>query len=133
MASMFEKLQPSNPEREVSHDDVEDWIHADKGIVQSRTVADGALIDAVMNPDPEIKTLDNESFRRINRHTEYFVDQSCRRVFYTPEVRRKPAMLPGTGSDATTYNFHLQIIYIITDRVTISSNRCPTKTILHFY
>jgi len=47
------KLELSNPEREVSHEDVEDWIPAYKGIVQSRTVADGALIDAVMNPSPE--------------------------------------------------------------------------------
>ena len=53
MASIFEKLELSNPEREVSHEDVEDWIPAYKGIVQSRTVADGALIDAVMNPSPE--------------------------------------------------------------------------------
>jgi hypothetical protein len=96
MESMFEKLEPSSPECEVSHEDVEDWIHADKGIVVSRTIADGALIDAVMNPHPESKTLDNESFRRRNRHREYFVDQSCRRLFYTPDVRRKPAMLPDT-------------------------------------
>ena len=104
---MFEKLEPSNPEWEVSHEDVEDWIHAYKGIVVSRTVAEGALINAVMNPDPESKTLDNESLRRRNGHREYFVDQNCRHLFYTSEVRRKPATLPGTGSDAATYNFHL--------------------------
>ena len=86
---------------------MEEWILADKGIIQSRTVADGALIDTVMNPDPGSKTLDNESFRRRNRHREYFVDQSCRRVFYTSEVRRTPATLQGTGSDAATWNFHL--------------------------
>ena len=107
MASMFEKLEPSHPECEVSHEDVEDWIHADKGIVESRTVADGALIDAVMNPGTESKTFDSGSFRRRNRHREYFVDQSGLRVFYASEVRRKPATLSGTGSDAATYNFHV--------------------------
>jgi hypothetical protein len=61
MASMFEKQESSNPESEVSHEDVEDWIHADKETIESRSIADVALIDAVMNPDPESKTLDNES------------------------------------------------------------------------
>jgi hypothetical protein len=58
---MFEELEHSKPECEVSHEDVEDWIHADKGIVVSRIMAYGALIDTVMNPNPESKTRENES------------------------------------------------------------------------
>ena len=44
MALMFEKkLERSNLECEASHEDVEDWIYADNGIAQSRTLADAAL------------------------------------------------------------------------------------------
>ena len=44
-----------------THDDVEDWINVDKGIVLSRAVADMALIDAVMNPNPDRKSLEKAS------------------------------------------------------------------------
>jgi hypothetical protein len=77
MASMFEKLEPSNPECEVSHEDVEYWIRADKGTTESRTIADVALIYAVMKPDPESETLDNESFRR---------KKTLQRIFRGPKL-----------------------------------------------
>jgi hypothetical protein len=44
----------------LSHVDVEEYIDADEGIVGSCTIADGDLINAVMDPDPESKMLDNE-------------------------------------------------------------------------
>jgi hypothetical protein len=40
---------------------VEEWGDADKGTVVSRTIADGDLINDVMNSDAESKTLANES------------------------------------------------------------------------
>jgi hypothetical protein len=54
---MFEKLDPSNPECEASQVDVEDWIDADEGIVLSHTLANEDLINAIVNPDSESKTL----------------------------------------------------------------------------
>ena len=45
--SMFEKLNTSNPECEVSQVDVEVWTDAGKGIAVSRTEADGDLVKAV--------------------------------------------------------------------------------------
>lgn len=38
---------------------MEEWVDAGKGIVVSLTIADGDLINGVMNPDAEIKTLEN--------------------------------------------------------------------------
>jgi hypothetical protein len=61
MVSIFTILALLNPECEVSQVDVEEWINADKGIEVSRTIADEDLINAVTNPEPESKTLDNES------------------------------------------------------------------------
>ena len=40
---------------------MEEWIDADRGIIVSRTVADGNLINAVTGPDSESKTLESES------------------------------------------------------------------------
>jgi len=57
VVSLFEILDPSNPECEVSQVDVEEWIDADKGIVFSHTIADENLTNAVMNPNSESKTL----------------------------------------------------------------------------
>jgi hypothetical protein len=57
VVSMFEKLDHSNPERETSWIDVEEWIDADEGIVLSHTVADEDLINAVANPDSESITV----------------------------------------------------------------------------
>jgi len=53
----------------VSHKDVEEWIDADKEIVVWRTIAEGALIDAVMNPNYESKKKNSweRIFRRKNR------------------------------------------------------------------
>ena len=49
LVSMFEKLDTSIPECQVSQVYMEEWIDANKGIV-SRTIADEHLINAVMNP-----------------------------------------------------------------------------------
>jgi hypothetical protein len=54
---MFEKLDPSNPECEASQVDVEEWTDADEGIVLSHTIANEDLINAVVDPDSESKTL----------------------------------------------------------------------------
>ena len=40
---------------------MEEWIDAGKGIVVLRTIANGDLINGVMNPDAESKTLENVS------------------------------------------------------------------------
>jgi len=40
VVSLFEILNPSNPECEASQVDVEEWVDADKGIVLSRSIAD---------------------------------------------------------------------------------------------
>jgi hypothetical protein len=40
VVSLFEILDTSNPECEVSRLDTEEWIDADKGIVLSHTIAD---------------------------------------------------------------------------------------------
>lgn len=40
---------------------MEESVDAGKGIVVSRTIADGDLINGVMNPDSERKTLENDS------------------------------------------------------------------------
>jgi len=61
MVSMSEKMNPSNPESEVSQEDVEEWGDADKGIVVSHTIAVEDLINAVMNPASESKPLENQS------------------------------------------------------------------------
>jgi len=37
-----------------------EWIDAGKGIVVSSTIADGDIINGVMNPDADTKTLENE-------------------------------------------------------------------------
>jgi len=57
VVSLFEILDSSNPECEVSQVDVEEWIDADKGIVFSYTIAGENLTNAVMNPNSESKTL----------------------------------------------------------------------------
>ena len=57
VVSLFEVLDPSNPECEASRVDVEEWIDADKEIVLSHTIADENLINAVMNPNFASKTL----------------------------------------------------------------------------
>ena len=44
-----------------SESDVEECIEAGKGISVSCTTADEDLINAVLNPDSESKTLENES------------------------------------------------------------------------
>ena len=54
-------MVPSNPTCEVSRVDVEEWIDADIWIEVSRTIAYEDLINAVMNPDSERKTLENIS------------------------------------------------------------------------
>jgi hypothetical protein len=61
MVSMFEKLDPSSAEREVSQVDAEERIDEGKGIEVSFIVADDDLINAVMNSGSESKTLENES------------------------------------------------------------------------
>ena len=70
MVSMFEKLDSSNPECEVSQVDVEEWIDVVKVIEVQRAIADGDLINAVMNPDSESKTLANKS-----SHEEIITDK----------------------------------------------------------
>ena len=57
VVSLFEIQDPSNHECEVSRVDVEERIDADKGIVLSHTIADENLINAVMYPNFERKTL----------------------------------------------------------------------------
>jgi len=54
---MFETLDPSNPECEVSQVDVEEWIDAGKGIVVAHTIVDGVLINAVYEPRLKVKFL----------------------------------------------------------------------------
>jgi len=61
MVLMSEKMDPSNPESEVTQEDVEEWGDADKGIVMSRIIAVEDLINAVMNPASESKPLENQS------------------------------------------------------------------------
>jgi len=61
MVLMFEKLDPSDAECEVSQVDAEERIEKGKGIEVSRTVANEDLINAVMNSGSESKTLENES------------------------------------------------------------------------
>ena len=56
---MSAKTDPSNPESEVSQEDVEEWGDADKGIVVSLTIAVEDLINAVMNPASEGKPPEN--------------------------------------------------------------------------
>jgi hypothetical protein len=58
---MFEKLDPSSAEREVSQVDAEERIDEGKGIEVSLIIADDDLINAVMNSGSESKTLENES------------------------------------------------------------------------
>jgi hypothetical protein len=66
MVSMSEKMDPSNPKSEVSHEDVEEWGNADKGILVSCTIATEDLINAVMNPTSESKPLENLSSDKEN-------------------------------------------------------------------
>jgi hypothetical protein len=40
---------------------MEEWIDADTGIIVSRAIADGNLINAVTSPDSESKTPESES------------------------------------------------------------------------
>jgi hypothetical protein len=81
---------------------MEEWIDADPGIIVSRTVADGNLINAVTSPHSESKTLEIESTdEEIVR--ENFFGRSYQRVFYTSAVNQTPAMLLGTGRNAATY------------------------------
>jgi hypothetical protein len=54
-------MVPLNPKCEVRQVDLEKWIDADKGIEVSRTIADEDLINAVINPEPGSKTLENKS------------------------------------------------------------------------
>jgi hypothetical protein len=61
MVSLYKKLNPSNPEFEVSQVDVEVWTDAGKGSAVSRTVADVDLFNAFLSPFSESKILDNES------------------------------------------------------------------------
>jgi len=57
VVSLFEILDLSNREHEASQVHVEEWFGADKGIVLSHTIADENLINAVMNPNSESKSL----------------------------------------------------------------------------
>ena len=61
MVSLYEKLNPSKPECEVSQVNVEVWTDAGKGSAVSRTVADVDSTNAFMSPDSGSKILDNES------------------------------------------------------------------------
>jgi hypothetical protein len=60
MVLMFEKLDSSDAECEVSQVDTEERIDEGKGIEVSCTTANGDLINAVMNTGSENETLENE-------------------------------------------------------------------------
>jgi hypothetical protein len=60
MVLMFEKLDPSDAEHEVSQVDAEERIDDGKGIEVSRTIANEDLINVVMNSGSENKILGNE-------------------------------------------------------------------------
>jgi hypothetical protein len=60
MVLMFEKLDSSYAEREMSRVDAEERIDEGKGIEVSCTITNGDLINAVMNTGSENKTLENE-------------------------------------------------------------------------
>ena len=127
MASMFEKLKHSNPECEVSHEDVEDWIHADKGIVVTRTIAGRALIDADMNQTLKVKLL------RTNRSDE---ETATEMIHRGPKLPTRTLHLRSSPKAVHVTRTQLRIIFIYkssTDRITISSKRFPHKIILHFY
>jgi hypothetical protein len=61
MVLMFEKLDPSRAEREVSQVNPEERIDEGKGIEVPLIIADDDLINAVMNSGCESKTLENKS------------------------------------------------------------------------
>jgi len=61
MVSLYEKLNSSKPECELSQVDVEVWADAGKGTAVSSTVADVDSIHTFLSPDSESKVLDNES------------------------------------------------------------------------
>jgi len=60
MVLMFEKLDTSDVEHEVSQVDAEERIDDGKGIEVSRTIANEDLINVVMNSGSENKILGNE-------------------------------------------------------------------------
>jgi hypothetical protein len=70
MESMFEKLDPSNPEYEGSQVDVEEWIDVGKGIEMQCAIAYEDLINTVTNQTLKAKLLrtDKSSDEEIVRH-----------------------------------------------------------------
>jgi hypothetical protein len=64
---MFEKLDPSNTECEVSQVEAEERIDANKGIEVSHTITDEDLINSLMNLGSESKTLENEFSDKLSQ------------------------------------------------------------------
>jgi hypothetical protein len=104
MASMCEKLDPSNTECEGSQVDVEEWIDVGTGIEMQRAIADEDLINAVMNPDSERKTLENKSsdeeIVRDKISWSKAVDVYCTTVKFT-----ESQSCYSTGSNALHFTF----------------------------
>ena len=61
MVSLYEKLNTSNPEWELSQVDVEVWTDAGKGTNVSSTLTDVQSFNTFLSPVNESKILDNES------------------------------------------------------------------------
>lgn len=100
LVSMFEKLDPSNPECGVSQADVEEWIDAHKRTVVSRTRADEDIMNAVMNPCSKSKIIDNE-FSDEEIATEKISWAKAADAYSTlNDVCQKPAMSLVTGRNA---------------------------------
>jgi len=74
-----------------------------KGTVVSHTVADGDLINAVMKPDSESKSPENESLEEEIITEKISWAKAADMYFTLLKVFEKPAILLSTGSNAASY------------------------------